>query len=180
INQVLELESQINEFAFQNGMLWLATSKGLEIFELNGLNKITYPYLQVMAGHAVEHVTVDGNDRLWVSSGYHLYNVDTAARSVRNFGSEWLVSQYLPAKVTRLYDIEDALLIGTDHGVYQYSNDNIQFIRFSEKFGESLDMTTAVDGSQWFASSYGVFKTDTRSDEKRVVEMSEPNARPAC
>lgn len=158
INQVLELESQINEFAFQNGMLWLATSKGLEIFELNGLNKITFPYLQVMAGHAVEHVTVDGDDRLWVSSGYHLYNVDTAAQSVRNFGSEWLVSQYLPAKVTRLYDTEDALLIGTDHGVYQYSNDNIQFIRFSEKFGESLDMTTAVDGSQWFASSYGVFK----------------------
>ncbi|ELB2936274.1 helix-turn-helix domain-containing protein [Vibrio alginolyticus] len=180
INQVLELESQINEFAFQNGMLWLATSKGLEIFELNGLNKITFPYLQVIAGHAVEHVTVDGDDRLWVSSGYHLYNVDTAAQSVRNFGSEWLVSQYLPAKVTRLYDTEEALLIGTDHGVYQYSNDNIQFIRFSEKFGESLDMTTAVDGSQWFASSYGVFKTDTRSDEKRVVEMSEPNARPAC
>ncbi|MDG2708526.1 two-component regulator propeller domain-containing protein, partial [Vibrio parahaemolyticus] len=50
--KVLELDSQINEFAFQGGMLWLATSKGLEIFELNGLNKVTFPYLQVMAGHA--------------------------------------------------------------------------------------------------------------------------------
>ncbi|NVC51715.1 AraC family transcriptional regulator [Vibrio diabolicus] len=178
--KVLELDSQINEFAFQGGMLWLATSKGLEIFELNGLNKVTFPYLQVMAGHAVEHVTVDGNDRLWVSSGYHLYNVDITKQSVRNFGSEWLVSQYLPAKVTRLYDTEDSLLIGTDHGVYQYSNENIQFIRYSEKFGESLDMVTAVDGSQWFASSYGVFKTIKGSDEKHVVEMSVPNARPAC
>ncbi|MEA3484860.1 MAG: helix-turn-helix domain-containing protein [Pseudomonadota bacterium] len=178
--KVLELDSQINEFAFQGGMLWLATSKGLEIFELNGLNKVTFPYLQVMAGHAVEHVTVDGNDRLWVSSGYHLYNVDITKQSVRNLGSEWLVSQYLPAKVTRLYDTEDSLLIGTDHGVYQYSNENIQFIRYSEKFGESLDMVTAVDGSQWFASSYGVFKTIKGSDEKHVVEMSVPNARPAC
>ncbi|MGY0599776.1 AraC family transcriptional regulator, partial [Vibrio sp. JZG10] len=178
--KVLELDSQINEFAFQGGMLWLATSKGLEIFELNGLNKVTFPYLQVMAGHGVEHVTVDGNERLWVSSGYHLYNVDITKQSVRNFGSEWLVSQYLPAKVTRLYDTEDSLLIGTDHGVYQYSNEHIQFIRYSEKFGESLDMVTAVDGSQWFASSYGVFKTIKGSDEKHVVEMSVPNARPAC
>lgn len=178
--KVLELDSQINEFAFQGGMLWLATSKGLEIFELNGLNKVTFPYLQVMAGHGVEHVTVDGNERLWVSSGYHLYNVDITKQSVRNFGSEWLVSQYLPAKVTRLYDTEDSLLIGTDHGIYQYSNENIQFIRYSEKFGESLDMVTAVDGSQWFASSYGVFKTIKGSNEKHVVEMSVPNARPAC
>ena len=178
--KVLELDSQINEFAFQGGMIWLATSKGLEIFELNGLNKVTFPYLQVMAGHAVEHITIDGHDRLWVSSGYHLYNVDITKQSVRNFGSEWLVSQYLPAKVTRLYDTKNSLLIGTDHGVYQYSDANIQFIRFSEKFGESLDIITAVDGSQWFASSYGVFKTVKGRDEKRVVEMSMPNARPAC
>lgn len=41
-------------------------------------------------------------------------------------------------------------------------------------------MVTAVDGSQWFASSYGFFKTIKGSNEKHVVEMSVPNARPAC
>ncbi|PFG46019.1 transcriptional regulator, AraC family [Vibrio sp. ES.051] len=177
---VIEVDSQINEFAFQGNMLWLATSEGLEIFELDSLNKVTFPYLQVMAGHAVEHITVDGEDRLWVSSGYHLYNVDIKKQSVRNLGSDWIVSQYLPAKITRLYDAEGLLLIGTDHGVYEYGNENIKFNRFSEKFGESLDMITAVDGSKWFASSYGLFKTGNDSDEKRVLDMSVANARPAC
>lgn len=111
IVKVLELDSQINEFAFQRGMLWLATSKGLEIFQLEGLKKVSFPYLQVMAGHAVEHIALDDTNRLWVSSGYQLYNVDIDKQSVRNFGSEWIVSQYLPAKVTRLYDTEDKLLL---------------------------------------------------------------------
>ncbi|MCV5856586.1 hypothetical protein OFN53_38805, partial [Escherichia coli] len=66
-------------------MLWLATSKGLEIFQLEGLKKVSFPYLQVMAGHAVEHIALDDANRLWVSSGYQLYNVDIDKQSVRNF-----------------------------------------------------------------------------------------------
>ncbi|MCV5333485.1 hypothetical protein OFD71_34970, partial [Escherichia coli] len=88
-------------------------------------------------------------NRLWVSSGYQLYNVDIDKQSVRNFGSEWIVGQYLPAKVTRLYDTEDKLFIGTDHGIYEYDDERIRFNRFSEKYGESLDIVTAADGSQW-------------------------------
>ncbi|HCM1361119.1 TPA: helix-turn-helix domain-containing protein [Vibrio parahaemolyticus] len=180
IVKVLELDSQINEFAFQRGMLWLATSKGLEIFQLEGLKKVSFPYLQVMAGHAVEHIALDDTNRLWVSSGYQLYNVDIDKQSVRNFGSEWIVSQYLPAKVTRLYDTEDKLFIGTDHGIYEYDDERIRFNRFSEKYGESLDIVTAADGSQWFASSYGLFKTVAGGEAKQVLEMSVANARPAC
>jgi AraC family chitin signaling transcriptional activator len=177
---ILESPSQINEFAFQSGMLWLATSKGLEVVELEGLTKVTFPYLQVMAGHAVEHLATDGLSRIWVSSGYQLYNVDINNQRVRNLGREWLVSQYLPAKITRLYDTEDRLLISTDHGVYEYDDEQIRFNRFSEKFGESLDIITAADGMQWFASSYGLFKTVKDSDERQVLELSVPNARPAC
>ncbi len=178
--KVLESSSQINEFAFQGGLLWLATSQGLEVYELNGLNKVSFPYLQVLAGHEVEHLASDGRSRIWISSGYQLYNVDIVNQRVRNFGSDWLVSQYLPAKITRLYDTEELLLIGTDHGVYEYDDESIRFNRFSEKFGESLDIITAADGSQWFASSYGLFKTVDGSDEKQVLDLSVPNARPAC
>ncbi|MGP8306611.1 helix-turn-helix domain-containing protein [Vibrio sp. YIC-376] len=178
--KILESQSQINEFAFQGGMLWLATSKGLEVFELDGLKKVIFPYLQVMAGHAVEHLATDGTSRLWVSSGYQLYNIDINNKRVRNLGREWMVSQYLPAKITRLYDTEDRLLIGTDHGVYEYDDEQIRFNHFSEQFGESLDIITAADGRQWFASSYGLFKTVKDSDERQVLELSVPNARPAC
>ncbi|MGY0616248.1 helix-turn-helix domain-containing protein [Vibrio sp. FJH11] len=178
--KILESQSQINEFAFQGGMLWLATSKGLEVFEIEGLEKVIFPYLQVMAGHAVEHLAADGSSRLWVSSGNQLYNVDITNKRVRNLGSEWLVSQYLPAKITRLYDTEERLLIGTDHGVYEFDDEQIRFNRFSEKFGESLDIITAADGRQWFASSYGLFKTVKDSDERQVLALSVPNARPAC
>lgn len=92
-----------------------------------GAEKVSFPYLQVMAGHAVEHIALDDTNRLWVSSGYQLYNVDIDKQSVRNFGSEWIVSQYLPAKVTRLYDTEDKLFIGTDHGIYEYDDERIRF-----------------------------------------------------
>lgn len=178
--KILESQAQINEFTFQGGMLWLATSQGLKVFDLDGFTQVNFPYLQVMAGHAVEHLAADGLSRLWVSSGYQLYNVDITDKRVRNLGSEWLVSQYLPAKITRLYDTEERLLIGTDHGVYEFDDEQIRFNRFSEKFGESLDIITAADGRQWFASSYGLFKTVKDSDERQVLELSVPNARPAC
>ncbi len=180
IEKVIESDAQINEFTFQGGMLWLATSKGLEVFELNGLKKVSFPYLQVLAGYEVEHLTADGRSRIWVSSGYQLYNIDIVHQQVRNFGSDWLVSQYLPAKITRLHDTEELLLIGTDHGVYEFDDEKIRFNRFSEKYGESLDIITAADGNQWFASSYGLFKTVDDSDERQVLDLSVPNARPAC
>ncbi len=39
---------------------------------------------------------------------------------------------------------------------------------------------TAADDSQWFASSYGLFKTVAGGEAKQVLEMSVANARPAC
>lgn len=180
INEVLHLPSQINEFAFQGEKLWIATSSGLEIYNLNNLQRVTFPYLRVIAGREIDHIVSDGTDRLWVSSGYQLFNIDAANQQMRNFGSDWLVSQFLPAKITRLYDKKDLLLIGTDHGVYEYDGERIRFNRFSEKYGESLDIITAIDGSHWFASAYGVFKTVPGSDAKEVMEMSVSNSRPAC
>jgi AraC family chitin signaling transcriptional activator len=177
---ILESHTPINDLVFQEGLLWLATSEGLKVFDLDGLKEVTFPYLQVMAGHAVEHLAADDASRLWVASGYQLYNVDIANQRVRNLGSEWLVSQYLPAKITSLYDTQDRLLIGTDHGVYEYDNEQIRFKRFSEKFGESLDILTAADGNLWFSSSYGLFKTVNVGDSEQVVELSVSNAKPAC
>lgn len=156
---MLNVSSQINEFAFQGERLWVATSTGLEIYSLKNLQQMTFPYLQVIAGKTIDHITADGFNRLWVSSGYQLFNIDAVNQAMRNFGSEWLVSKFLPAKITRLYDKEELLLIGTDHGVYEYDGERIRFNHFSEKYGESLDIITANDGSQWFASAYGVFRT---------------------
>lgn len=180
ITEVLHLPSQINEFAFQGEKLWIATSSGLEIYNLNNLQRVMFPYLRLIAGREIDHIVSDGTDRLWVSSGYQLFNIDAANQQMRNFGSDWLVSQFLPAKITRLYDKKDLLLIGTDHGVYEYDGERIRFNRFSEKYGESLDIITAIDGSHWFASAYGVFKTVPGSDAKEVMEMSVSNSRPAC
>lgn len=180
IVEVLSLNSQINEFAFHGEQLWVATSSGLEIYNLTTLEREAYPYLRVLAGRAIEHIISDGPQRLWASSGYQLFNIDAANQGIRNFGSDWLVSQYLPAKITRLYDKEELLLIGTDHGIYEYDGERIRFNRFSEKYGESLDMITAIDGSQWFASAYGVFKTVPGSETKQVMEMSVSNSRPVC
>ncbi len=141
---------------------------------------MTFPYLQVIAGRAIDHIVADGASRLWVSSGYQLFNIDAEKQEMRNFGSDWLVSQYLPAKITRLYDKEELLLIGTDHGVYEYDGERIRFNRFSEKYGESLDIITANDGSQWFASAYGVFRTIPGRNEKQVMEMSVSNSPVTC
>ena len=180
VTDVLNVSSQINEFAFQGERLWVATSTGLEIYSLKNLQQMTFPYLQVIAGKAIDHITADGPNRLWISSGYQLFNIDAVNQTMRNFGSEWLVSKFLPAKITRLYDKEELLLIGTDHGVYEYDGERIRFNHFSEKYGESLDIITANDGSQWFASAYGVFRTVPGSNEKQVMEMSVANSRPAC
>ncbi|MGR5236588.1 helix-turn-helix domain-containing protein [Vibrio alfacsensis] len=178
--EVVSLPSKINEFAFLRNNLWLATSAGLQIYNLETLEPITFPYLQVIAEREIEHIVTDGATRLWVSSGYQLFNIDLESQAIRNFGSDWLVSKHLPAKITRLYDKEDLLFIGTDHGVYEYDGERIRFNHFSEQFGESINIITAADGAQWFASAYGVFKTISGSNEKQVMEMSVVNSRPAC
>jgi len=180
ITEVLTVSSQIYEFAFQGERLWIATSSGLEIYSLKNLQRVNFPFLQVIAGKTIEHIVSDGPNRLWVSSGYQLFNIDAVNQAIRSFGSEWLVSKFLPAKITRLYDKEDLLLIGTDHGVYEYDGKHIRFSHFSEKFGESIDIITANDGAHWFASAYGVFRTVPGSNEKQIMEMSVVNSRPAC
>ncbi|MGR5549424.1 helix-turn-helix domain-containing protein [Vibrio sp. DNB22_12_1] len=177
---VLNIPAQINEFTFLNEKLWLATSTGLQVYDLDSLNPIIFPYLHTLTGRQIEHIVADGATRLWVSSGYQLFNIDVESQEVRNFGSDWLVSKHLPAKITRLYDKDALLLIGTDHGVYEYDGDRIRFNHFSEQFGESLNIMTTPDGAQWFASAYGIFKTIPGSREKHVLEMSLENSRPAC
>ncbi|WP_322803775.1 helix-turn-helix domain-containing protein [Vibrio alfacsensis] len=180
ISQVLQVPSRINAFTLLGGYLWLATSEGLELRRLADYNLVTLPFLSQFSDKAIDHLVSNDAQQIWLSSGYHLFNLDIEKQKVHSLGSDWIVSRYLPAKLTQLYAHDSSLLIGTDHGVYEYDGERIRFNDFSQQYGESVDMVTAADGAQWFASSYGVFKTVPGSRLKQVVELSVLNSRPAC
>ncbi|MDF2155273.1 AraC family transcriptional regulator [Vibrio sp. CAU 1672] len=180
VRPVLEVTSRINEFALLAGKIWLATEDGLQVYQRSSLKPVVYPYLQAIASGSVEHIVSMGRDKVWLSSGYNLYSVDVDQQHVRNFGGDWIVSKYLPAKIRRLYSSGALLVIGTDHGYYQYDGERIRFNRFSVNYGETLDMITASDGANWYASAYGLYKTRHDSDVPRVLSMKMENARSAC
>ncbi|GAD75893.1 AraC family transcriptional regulator [Vibrio azureus] len=178
--KVLSVESRLNAFAFLDDHIWLATETGLEVYHLTSLERLDFPYLRAMAEQSIDHIVSDGFETLWLSRGYELLSVNTSARQVRSFGSDWLVNHFLPARITRLYHQGSLLLIGTDHGVYEYDGKKIRFDHLSANRGESLDIITAANGEKWFASSYGVFKQRSEDGTLQAIELSVANARPAC
>ncbi|GEM74750.1 AraC family transcriptional regulator [Vibrio sagamiensis] len=180
ITKVLNVESQLNAFTFQGENIWLATKMGLEVYNLTTLKRLNFPYLKAIAEESVDHIVTDGIERLWVSRGHELLSINTSTKEVRNLGSDWLVSNFLPSKITRLYYQDSLLLIGTDHGVYEYDGKKIRFDHLSTNSGESLDIITAANGERWFASTNGVFKHSAEDNETRPIELSVPNALPAC
>ncbi|MGR5278595.1 AraC family transcriptional regulator [Vibrio rotiferianus] len=177
---IIQAQNEITQFAIREKQIWIATNDGLQVYDLSTQQWVELPYLRALAGAPIEHIINTDEGKIWLARGKSLFYIDPSKQLLRNLGDDWLVAKYLPAKITRLFASSSELIIGTDHGYYQYDGEKIRFNHFSASYGEVLDIVESTDGAYWFASAYGVFKTQLRSNEQVSMALRIDNARPAC
>ncbi|MGF1752039.1 helix-turn-helix domain-containing protein [Vibrio makurazakiensis] len=181
IEPKLVYSGKISDFLIVENKLILATDEGLVCVNILNHEFEQLPVPMVLQGLSVEHLALTGGNVVWLTSGNSLFSYDLSTDNVEKFGSSWLVGKYLPTKITELEGTqEDNVLIGTDHGHYSFVGDKISFNRNSERFGKTIDIAIARDGSQWFASSYGVYRVDTGSKDVIEVPLIEENISSKC
>ncbi len=74
-----------------------------------------------------KHLEFDHEGLLWGATGNHLWSYQLADNSLTDFGSEWFVDAFLPAKIIKLKSTRRGIFIGTDHGVYLFDKGKICF-----------------------------------------------------
>ena len=177
----LVYSGKISDFLIVEEKLWLATDEGLVCLDDESHNFKTLPVPREIRNLPIDHLAITKDERVWFTSGDTLISYDIQSEHVKNYGNSWLVDKYLPTKITELEATNgNDVLIGTDHGYYSFIGETISFNRSTENYGKTVDISIASDGSQWFASSYGLYFVPEDSREINPVQLVEDNISPKC
>ncbi|MDE1334452.1 helix-turn-helix domain-containing protein [Vibrio aestuarianus] len=171
----------INDFVqLSNTSLWFATHEGLVVYNLEteAEESSHLPFNLRTAG--ILHLTLDNNGLLWGANENQLWSYDVGANTLTNYGIDWFVDAFLPAKVTLLKATQRGLFIGTDHGVYTLNQGKIVFRRPTSGYGRSVNILEGSNGDIWFASSYGLFNLSHDRNEFNSIPLAEDNISPKC
>ena len=163
------------------GLIYLATPTGLIAIDQHSQQLVSLNLPRSLRQRQVDTLALDKQGVLWLTSEQNLYALDLTTNKATAYGMEWLVSKYLPAKITDLsVDNQGEVFIGTDHGFYSLVDGKISFKRSSLRFGKVVDIAHSSDGSHWFAGSYGVYRIANGSNYIEDVDLVEDNISPAC
>lgn len=181
-NKIKLLSNQpIHDFVqLSNTSLWLGTHEGLVAYNLETETEEFSHFPLNLHTADIQHLTLDSNGLLWGANENQLWSYDVATNTLTNFGSNWLVDAFLPAKVTLLKATQRGLFIGTDHGVYTLNKGKIVFQRQTSTYGRSVDIFEGRNGDIWFASSYGLFNLIHGREEFNYLPLVEDNISPKC
>lgn len=161
--------------------LWLASDRGLIVIDI-GKYKVTaikdqFPSIPDI----VDHIAMSDDGELWLTSGLRLMSLELNTGKVSDYGEDWLLDKYLPAKVTSLTpSANNQLFIGTDHGLYHLNNSTIRYLKETKVYGSQINAIKVSDESIWLASSYGVAMLDIPKMKLDALPLKENNIRPFC
>ncbi|TXY57986.1 AraC family transcriptional regulator [Vibrio cholerae] len=171
---------KVNDFAINGENIWIATDKGLARYNLSR-RSIDTPHLPLaLLQTPVEHLTIDGSGNLWGSSNHQIWSYSIIQQSFVDYGSEWMVKQYSPSRITLLAAVEQGIVIGTEHGAYSLFGKQIRFDFSSHRYGEIVQVAQNALGDVWIIGAYGVFLWHQDQPEAVPVELIEENIQPLC
>ncbi|ARP38850.1 helix-turn-helix domain-containing protein [Vibrio syngnathi] len=180
-NPVRVYSNPVQDFEIFDSSIWLATAEGIISFNTDTLEAEKVDLPRAIEGVPVENFALEADNMLWMTSGQNLYSLSIETNKLTSYGTDWLVDKFLPAKITALnIGLQGRIYVGTDHGFYSFLDERISFSRSSERFGKVVDIEKAKDGSQWFASSYGVYRIPNNSSIIQEVTLVEENISPKC
>lgn len=171
----------MNDFALEDGNIWIASEQGLYIYDTNQYKLRSFDLPSYLKGKEIDFVSVSPQGKVWISSGYRLAAIGVADGRFQDYGDRWIASQNLPARILGLeVDQKVPLIVRTDHGAYVLENDKIRFERNTQSFGESVDIAEAKDGSLWFAGTHGIYRKDPTEKTLGELALPQENVKPIC
>ncbi|MBE4592501.1 histidine kinase [Vibrio navarrensis] len=177
----IHLPGKVNDFAIAHQQVWIATDKGVFIYDIVKQRLRQNEAVAELAGRSVDYVAIDQQGTVWFNGGYRLFALDAVTQQLKDYGDRWIVPTYLPAQILGLeVDTGNRLVVRTDHGAYTLAENKIRFDRSSSVLGESIDIVRAMDETLWLAGSYGLYRK--RKGDNTFIELPLPqeNVRPAC
>ncbi len=177
----VRLPVKVNDFALEDGNIWIASEQGLYIYDTNQYKLRSFDLPSYLKGKEIDFVSVSPQGKVWISSGYRLAAIGVADGRFQDYGDRWIASQNLPARILGLeVDQKVPLIVRTDHGAYVLENDKIRFERNTQSFGESVDIAEAKDGSLWFAGTHGIYRKDPTEKTLGELALPQENVKPIC
>jgi len=181
INKINLAERQVNGAVWLDKRLWLATDNGLIQYDVT-IARTVESQLPLMLKHTqIDRLEVDNKGILWGISGNKLWSYNPADDFFFDYGDEWIVDAYLPATVTQLVATSNSgVVIGTEHGSYIVSQQQVRFDIDSHRFGKTHSVLEDSRTGIWFAADYGVYRLAPGSEHLQSVPLAEDSISPKC
>ncbi|WP_023603832.1 AraC family transcriptional regulator [Aliivibrio logei] len=169
----------INDLSYDSDSIWAATSFGVERIDRYNQKRTTPDALKSLSTQNIEHIFIDSTQTLWFSSKKGLYKYNVAENKLVPLGFYWAIQQKYSTQITHIYENKDGRVsIGTNVGLYQYSNGALTFDYAYSHTGSILDMADTEYGNSWIVSNYGLQLTllnGVRKDIKLPAEYITPH-----
>ena len=136
-----------------NETLWIATLSGLYYMHKENVKPELYELRNLQTQHFV-YVYTDSENRLWIGGDKMLFSLLIDDNELTDFSS-----YFNDVKINSIQgDSKKNIWIGTDGGLYRYSNSG--FLRITEREGLSNNRTYGIvedsNGFLWISTSYGL------------------------
>ncbi len=175
------LKRQVNDSAFVDKQLWLATNDGLAKFDISraSFDPVKLP---IMLSHGkIDQLEVVADGTLWGVSGNKLWSFNAYTNHFVDYGEDWIVDVYLPATVTQLVATKsNGIIIGTEHGTYTVLSQKVVFDIQSHEYGQTHSILEDSELNVWFAADYGIYKLDSNGKTYQSVPLAEDSISPKC
>ncbi|NVD06168.1 helix-turn-helix domain-containing protein [Vibrio sp. JPW-9-11-11] len=172
---------EVNDFEQGDGVLWLATKQGIVCIDAQTGEVINDDLPNSLKQTDVRFIELDPQGLLWGAGDNQLWSYHLSSQRYTSFGSEWMIDQYLPAKLTHLsLTNQGYLALGTDHGIYLLQEGQVRFVGESVNYGEVVDIEPVSEQELWVASRYGAYQLDIVRQQTQPLTMVDGHVTPKC
>ncbi|MDC5810483.1 helix-turn-helix domain-containing protein [Vibrio europaeus] len=177
----LVFRGRVHDVEEHNGVLWLATDKGIVCVNADTGEVIDDDLPNFLKTNTVRFLEFNHGKMLWGASDTQLWSFDLVSHKLTQYGSEWMIDKYLPAQLTNMYvTSQDYVTLGTEHGMYIVRDGQISFVGESIPYGEVIDAVQPSESELWVASRYGLYRLDLFTNNVEPIDMVDGHVTPKC
>lgn len=165
----------------RNGVLWLATEKGIVCIDAGSGEVIVDNLPPFLKQTSVRFIEMGRDNTVWGASSNQLWSYNTASGQLIQFGSEWMIEKFLPAQLTHIYVTSQGYLsLGTEHGIYLLKDGQVRFVGESIPYGEVIDVEQVEENQLWVAGRYGLYRLNLYKEQVQPITMVDGHITPKC
>ncbi|NOH23370.1 helix-turn-helix domain-containing protein [Vibrio europaeus] len=177
----LVFRGRVHDVEEHNGVLWLATDKGIVCVNADTGEVIDDDLPNFLKTNTVRFLEFNHGKMIWGASDTQLWSFDLVSQKLTQYGSEWMIDKYLPAQLTNMYvTSQDYVTLGTEHGMYIVRDGQISFVGESIPYGEVIDAVQPSESELWVASRYGLYRLDLFTNNVEPIDMVDGHVTPKC